>query len=325
MSSVIDIENISKVYRRSVVDFEYGKLKLRFKERVVHALKNLSFNVEDGEVFGLLGPNGAGKSTLIKILMTIHYPTTGSARIYGKPYWNVGVKRKIGFLPENPYFYDYLTGDEFLDFYGRLYEMPEEKIEKRIPEVLKLVGLDNFDIEKLPLKGYSKGMIQRIGLAQAILSDPSLIILDEPLSGLDPLGRKELRDVILKLKEQGKTIFFSSHILQDVETICDRVAILYQGELLNVGKMTDLLSTDITGYEVQVNTYHKELIQTLEEKAEKALVHEGEVFLFFPAGIDINAILRQISETDEKAQIISVSPRRETLEDYFIRKIKMGE
>lgn len=325
MGSVIQIQNISKIYRRNVVDFEYGKLKLHFRERLVHAVKDLSFEVEEGEVFGLLGPNGAGKSTLIKILMTIHYPSKGTASIYGKPYWNVDVKKRIGFLPENPYFYDYLTGEEFLDFYGQLYGMPEEKIEKRIPEVIKMVGLDGYDIEKLPLKGYSKGMIQRIGLAQAILSDPSLVILDEPLSGLDPIGRKELRDVILKLKEQGKTIFFSSHILQDVETICDRVAILYRGELLNVGSISDLLSTDITGYEMQINTDNRELIDELEKKSEKALIHEEEVFLFFPADADINGIIQHITQTDGKAQIVSVSPRRETLEDYFIRKIKTGE
>ena len=325
MSSVIEIQNISKVYRRNVVDFEYGKLKLRFRERLVHALKDLSFEVEEGEVFGLLGPNGAGKSTLIKTLMTIHYPTSGSALIYGKPYWDINIKKKIGFLPENPYFYDYLTGEEFLEFYGKLYEMPEDKIEERIPEVLKMVGLDGYDIEKLPLKGYSKGMIQRIGVAQAVLSDPSLVILDEPLSGLDPLGRKELRDVILKLKEQGKTIFFSSHILQDVETICDRVAILYKGELLNVGKMTDLLSTEITGYEVQLKTNNSSLIKVLEEKAQRALVHEDELFLFFSPETDIKGILRQVEQEDKDAQLISVAPRRETLEDYFIRKIKMGE
>jgi len=322
MDHVIEIRDISKVYSRDFLDFEYGKLKLRFKERRVDALKKVNLNVEKGEIFGLLGPNGAGKSTLIKILMTIHFPTSGEAAIFGEPYWKSSAKKRIGFLPENPYFYDYLTGDEFLNFYGQMYDMSAETRKKRIPEVLELVGLHTYDIDQLPLKGYSKGMLQRIGLAQAILSDPELVILDEPLSGLDPIGRKELRDIILMLKEQGKTIFFSSHILQDAESICDRVGILFKGELTNVGKLNELLSTDILGYEILVSRSGTMLEQHFQDKAEKVLAQEKEVLFFFDNKTDINVILKSMMEKDASAKILSVTPRRETLEDYFIKKVR---
>ncbi len=323
MKTVISIRNMSKTYSRDVIDFEYGKLKIRFKGRKVEALKDLSLDVYEGEIFGLLGPNGAGKSTLIKILMTIHFPTSGTATIFGKPYWDIEVKKYIGFLPENPFFYDYLTGYEFLDFYGQLYSMSKSERQKRISEVLELVGLNNYNIDNLPLKGYSKGMLQRIGLAQAILSRPKLIILDEPLSGLDPIGRKEIKDVILKLREEGITIFFSSHILQDVETICDRVGILYKGELINVGHLNELLSAEILGYELTIESNDPVKIKEKCEKiAEKYIVQKNEIFIRFSNKVNINEIIAQCLKIDPSLKIKSLIPIRETLEDYFIRKVR---
>lgn len=322
MGSIIEIKNMSKTYKRDVIDFEYGKMKFYLRGREVAALKDLNLSIEKGEVFGLLGPNGAGKSTLIKILMTVHYPSAGDATIFGQPYTNPSVRQNIGFLPENPFFYDYLTGYEFLNFYGQLYDMTAERLKTRVPEVIELVGLGNYDIESLPLKGYSKGMLQRMGLAQAILNDPELVILDEPLSGLDPIGRKEIRDVILALKKQGKTIFFSSHILQDVESICDRVAILYKGELKNVGKLTDLLSTEVVGYEVVIKSDSEKLVEALRPTVNSITASGGEIFTVFSPSFSPKEICAQINDLDQNAQIFSVTPRQETLEDYFIRKVK---
>ena len=237
---VIETFGLSKVYVQDVIGVEYGRLKIRFRNRRVEALKDLSMSVEEGQIFGLLGPNGAGKTTTIKILMGIHFATRGKALLMGRPLDDLSVKKQIGFLPENPYFYDYLKGWEFLDYYGQLYDIPKQKRRARIEELLQMVGLSHA--ANLPLKGYSKGMNQRIGLAQALLNDPRLVFLDEPQSGLDPLGRKEVRDLILKLKDEGRTVMFSSHILSDAEMICDRVGILNKGRLINVGSMNELLS-----------------------------------------------------------------------------------
>jgi ABC-2 type transport system ATP-binding protein len=247
---VVETFNLSKTYVQDVLGVEYGRLKIRLRDRQVDALKNLTLAVEQGEIFGLLGPNGAGKTTTIKILMGIHFATRGQARLFGRPLGDLEVKRRIGFLPENPYFYDYLKGWEFLEFYGRLYDMPHRLLRARIEELLDLVGLSHA--ANLPLKGYSKGMNQRIGLAQALLNDPRLVILDEPQSGLDPLGRKEVRDIILRLRKEGRTVLFSSHILSDAEMICDRVGILFKGKLINCGSMSELLSTRVLQYELAV-------------------------------------------------------------------------
>src|SRR6185369_2454541 len=221
--SVIELTQLTK-------DYETGFLR---KKRV-RALDHLSLEVRRGEIFGFLGPNGAGKTTTLKLLMRLIYPTSGGARILGRAIDDVETHSRIGYLPENPYFYDYLTGRELLDYTAALFGMPRDVIATRGQELLALVGLDSARANR-QLRKYSKGMLQRIGIAQALVNDPEVVFLDEPMSGLDPIGRREVRDLLLSLREQGKTVFFSSHILSDVEALCDRAAILSRGKLHRCG------------------------------------------------------------------------------------------
>lgn len=315
---IIKTTDLSKIYTHDFIDVEHGRLRFNFFRRTV-ALDKLNLEVGEGEIFGLLGPNGAGKSTCIKILMGILFPNGGKASIMGKPLGEKDVKSQIGFLPENPSFYDYLKGEEFLNYYGMLYGMSRELRKKRIPELFELVRLPEH-APNLPLKGYSKGMIQRIGLAQALLNDPRLVVLDEPQSGLDPLGRKEIRDIILSLKERGKTVFFSSHILSDAELICDRVAILNRGKLTAMGELEKLLSRNVTDFEMVVTGLSRETLDKMRERATKFLERERDVLMIFKKQEDVNEVLARVVQ--EKAQLISLTPRRETLEEYFIREVK---
>src|ERR1700720_1911839 len=204
------------------------------------ALKPLHLRVEEGEIFGFLGPNGAGKTTTLKMLMGLVYPTAGSARILGMEINDPRMKAQIGFLPEQPYFYDYLTAGELLNYYGQLSGVPAKDRERRVREVLDRVGLP--DVIRVQLRKFSKGMLQRVGIAQAILHDPRIVFLDEPMSGLDPMGRREVRDLMEELKREGKTVFFSTHILSDAEALCDRVGVIQAGELRGVGAVADLTS-----------------------------------------------------------------------------------
>ncbi|MFW6160975.1 MAG: ABC transporter ATP-binding protein, partial [Acidobacteriota bacterium] len=226
----------------------HKSFKTGFIPRENKILKGITFSVEKGEIFGYLGPNGAGKTTTLKCILGLLFPAQGEIKLFNLPHLSLKAKAKIGFLPENPYFYDYLTATEFLRFYGQLFGLNKNTREKKIAHLLKLVGLDQ--VENLQLRKFSRGMLQRIGLAQALINDPSLIFLDEPLGGLDPIGRKEIRDIILRLKEEGKTVFLCSHILQDIEMICDRVAIIIQGSLINQGKLQDLISEKILFTEI---------------------------------------------------------------------------
>src|SRR6201984_2064680 len=211
---------------------------LRKKPR--QGLFPLHLSIEDGEIFGFLGPNGAGKTTTLKLLMGLVFPTSGSARILGREWTDPTIKAQIGFLPEQPYFYDYLTAHELLDYYGQLSGVPAKHRKQRIEEVLQRVGLS--DVKGVQLRKFSKGMLQRAGIAQAILHDPKVIFLDEPMSGLDPMGRREVRDLMEQLKQEGKTVFFSTHILSDAEALCDRVAIIHLGELRSVGAVAGATS-----------------------------------------------------------------------------------
>ena len=318
--AIVETTDLTKVYVQDVIGVEYGRIKIRLKGRRVAALQDLNLTVNEGEIFGLLGPNGAGKTTAIKIFMGLIFPTEGNARIMGKPLGDRKVKAQIGFLPENPYFYDYLKGWEFLDYYGQLYGMDRRSRRSKIDEILELVGLTQA--ANLPLKGYSKGMLQRIGLGQALLNDPRIVFLDEPQSGLDPFGRKEMRDIILKLKEEGKTVFFSSHILSDAEMICDRVGILYKGKLINVGYLRDLLSAKTKEYEIVASNLREEMLKNLEAKCERVVVRKQDVMLCVRQKADAEQIVRTILASP--AQLVSYTPRQETLEEYFIRQIEGG-
>src|SRR6188472_2018588 len=213
-------------------------------EKPISALANVSLSVAQGEIFGFLGHNGAGKTTIMKILLGLLRATSGYAELLGSPVQNVDVRARIGYLPESPYFYDYLTAEEFLYFYGKLAGLHRETIRTRIPRLLEQVSLT--EARQRQLRKFSKGMLQRIGLAQALIHDPELVILDEPMSGLDPVGRKEVRDIILSLRDQGITVFFSTHIVSDVEMVCDRVGILAKGTMLAVGRIEDLVSRHAT-------------------------------------------------------------------------------
>src|ERR1700738_1172191 len=236
-TAVIEIENLTK-------DYPFGFLHLKKKT----SLEGLTMTVEDGEVFGFLGPNGAGKSTTIKLLVGLIFPTAGGARILGKPTSDIEMHREIGYLPEQPYFYDYLTAAELLDYFARFHNLKAADRRDRVARMLKKVGLETAG--KIQLRKYSKGMLQRVGLAQAILHDPKVVILDEPMSGLDPLGRREVRDIILELKREGRTILFSTHILPDAEMLCDRVGVIVGGKLRGVGAPDEIVGIKAQAMEV---------------------------------------------------------------------------
>src|SRR3984893_7653116 len=228
--AAIEILGLEKIY---TVGF--------WRKRPKHALKPLHLAVKEGEIFGFLGPNGAGKTTTLKMLMGLVFPTSGSARILGKEINDTEIKGQIGFLPEQPYFYDYLTAGELLQYYGQISGIPAKQRSRKVVELLDRVGLG--DAADVQLRKFSKGMLQRAGIAQAILHDPKVVFFDEPMSGLDPMGRREVRDLIEQLKHQGKTVFFSTHILSDAEALCDRVAIMHLGQLRRVGAVADLISS----------------------------------------------------------------------------------
>ncbi len=289
-----------------------------WRKRPKRALHPLHLTVEEGEVFGFLGPNGAGKTTTLKILMGLVFPTSGSARLLGRDWTDPEVKAQIGFLPEQPYFYDYLTAHELLNYYGQLSGVPGKDRKRRIDEVLQRVGLT--DVKGVQLRKFSKGMLQRAGIAQAILHDPKLIFFDEPMSGLDPMGRREVRDLMEQLKHEGKTVFFSTHILSDAEALCDRVAIIHQGELRGVGAVADLTSS-VQG-KVEVIWQGTEVPPSM-----KAFGAECHV-----TGDTVRAVLAE-SQQDaaidalrrERMRLIAITPVRTSLEEYFVEKLQQAE
>ncbi|KAM3116450.1 ABC transporter ATP-binding protein [Phormidesmis sp. 146-33] len=302
-SIVIQTFELSKVYRTGF-----------WLNQKIGSLKKVSLTIYQGETFGLLGQNGAGKTTLLKTLLGIVRPTSGRATLLGAPLGNRSVKQRVGYLPENPYFYDYLTGWEILKFTAGLFGVPRSIQKKRIPELLDLVGLAQSAAKKKQLRQYSKGMLQRIGMAQALINDPELVFLDEPMSGLDPLGRYQIREIILSLKAQGKTIFFNSHVLSDVEKVCDRVAILAQGELISIGSLQDLLGTADT-YQVVVKGGNPDI---LKQRLANLEFQEGNwVGHLRGEPQDFIASLRLM-----KAQLISIHLARPSLEEYFVQQLK---
>lgn len=279
--SVIEIRNLSKIYR----DF-WGRPKVR-------ALNSLSLEVKRGEIFGLLGPNGSGKTTTLKLLLGLLFPTEGEVRILGRPAHDVEKNERIGYLPEESYLYRFLNADETLDFYGRLFKMPAAQRRQRCDELIKRVGLEGA--RRRQLKEYSKGMTRRIGLAQALINDPELVLLDEPTSGLDPLGTRDMKDMILELRQAGKTVVMSSHLLADVQDVCDRIAILFRGELKVIGSVKELLEA-------------RDETQILTSNLSADAVKEVEQVL-----------------NKHGASLKSVSHPTSTLEDLFLRTVAESE
>ncbi len=301
--SAIEIQGLEKSYRTGF-----------FGNRLKQGLKPLSLSVEEGEVFGYLGPNGAGKTTTLKLLLGLVFPTGGTARILGRDLNDISVKRFIGFLPEQPYFYDHLTALELLDYYARLSGVEPRERKRKVDTALARVGMS--DSGRMQLRKFSKGMLQRVGIAQAIVHDPKLVLLDEPMSGLDPVGRREVRDLVQSLNEEGKTIFFSTHILSDAETLCDRVAVLNKGELKGVGVVADLLR-EVSG-EVEVVWNGTRAIPEL--SALGARCHAtGDVVRALLPERSLEAALALLRKS--QARLTSVTPVRATLEDYFLARI----
>jgi ABC-2 type transport system ATP-binding protein len=289
-----------------------------WRKRPKRALHPLHLTVEQGEIFGFLGPNGAGKTTTLKLLMGLVFPTAGTARILGRDWTDPDIKAQIGFLPEQPYFYDYLTAHELLDYYGQLSGVPSKHRKQRIDHVLRRVGLS--DVTGVQLRKFSKGMLQRAGIAQAILHDPKVVFFDEPMSGLDPMGRREVRELMEQLKQEGKTVFFSTHILSDAEALCDRVAIVNKGELKGVGKVADLTSTVQGKVDLVWQGTHV-------PASMKALGAECHV-----SGDTVRAVIAETQQDAaidalrrERLRLISITPVRTSLEQYFVEKLGRAE
>ena len=303
---VIDLVDLTK-------DYEVGF----FKKRKVRALDQLNLEVRRGEIFGFLGPNGAGKTTTLKLLMRLIYPTAGSARILGHSVDDVSTRARVGYLPENPYFYDYLSGRELLEYTAALFGVPADEARLRSKKLLGLVGLDS-DRANRQLRKYSKGMLQRIGIAQALVNDPEIVFMDEPMSGLDPIGRREVRDLLLSLRGEGKTVFFSSHILSDVEALCDRAAILSRGKLVRCGTVQELTGIEDAAVEVVALGIDASSLGRFSERVSSLQSADAT-----PNGVRL--VLGDESQVDDTlflirecgGKLVSVNPRRASLEDLF--------
>jgi len=297
-----------------VKEFRVG-LRAR-RKRVLHGI---TFGVREGEIFGFVGPNGAGKTTTLKILMGLIFATSGSARVLGHDVTETAFRRQIGFLPENPYFYDYLTGREILRFYARLSGLSGGRIDARVATLLEWVGLVHAADARL--RTYSKGMLQRIGIAQALVHDPKVVFLDEPMSGLDPIGRKEIRDLVLRLQADGKTVFMNTHILSDVEAVCDRVAIIVQGRIRYEGGTHDFLDAGERACDVALRGVPAELAQRLED-AGLGLRGVGD-------RVELRVPEKQVGEVlgaalAAGAEVVSVNPHRRSLEEIFLSAVEAG-
>jgi len=298
----IETENLTKEY-------PHGFLHLRKRT----SLEGLSMQVEAGEVFGFIGPNGAGKSTTIKLLMRLIFPTAGTARILGKPISDIEMHRDIGYLPEQPYFYDYLTAAELLDYFARIHDLNSTERKERVQRVLKKVGLETAG--KIQLRKYSKGMLQRAGMAQAILHDPKVVILDEPMSGLDPVGRREVRDIILELKREGKTVMFSTHILSDAEMLCDRVGVIVGGKLRGIGPPEQLVDVKTQGLEILF-----ELTAQSGAPLMAKATRTGDRYRLQVSEEELYGAIEQLRAAG--AKIISVAQVKATLEDFFVHLVE---
>ncbi|MDP3276899.1 MAG: ABC transporter ATP-binding protein [Deltaproteobacteria bacterium] len=283
--------------------------------RQVEAVKGLSFEVRRNEVFGFLGPNGAGKTTTLKMVLGLIFPTRGEATLFGMASTDRRARERLGFLPENPYLYQYLTAVELLDLCGRLSGLDTATRRKRASELIERVGLGHA--ADRPVRKFSKGMMQRLGLAQALLGEPELLILDEPMTGLDPIGRKEVRDLMLEQKHKGVTLLFSSHILSDVEMLCDRVAIVHQGTMSAYGRLDELLRPEVRQVELEFADASESLRDALAPTALHIALQNTKLSVTIEGERETQSVLAQAQQAG--ARVISVTPRRETLEDLFVR------
>jgi ABC-2 type transport system ATP-binding protein len=291
-----------------------------WRPRPYLALEGLTLSVAQGEVFGFLGPNGAGKTTTLKLLMQLIYPTSGRAEILGLPVGSAAVKRRIGYLPENPYFYDHLTAEELLGYFASLFGYAGSERRQRVSRLLDEVGIGAE--RRLQLRKFSKGMLQRVGIAQALVNDPEVVFFDEPMSGLDPLGRREIRQLILRLRERGCTVFFSSHVLADAEALCSRVAIVARGRLVGAGALSEILAFKVHGWELVVSHLTPAALECARKsgRVEKAVpLGEDRYALDVPLTVQPEALLAEL--TAGGAQLLSLTPLRETLEDFFVRQV----
>ncbi|MBI1746052.1 MAG: ABC transporter ATP-binding protein [Acidobacteria bacterium] len=304
--NVVEITHLTKDYRTG---FWFHKRR--------RALEDLSLTVQAGEIFGFLGPNGAGKTTTLKILMGLIRPTAGKARILGCPIDHVQMHQEIGFLPENPYFYEYLTGREYLIYTAELFGRGRAAAQSRAVELMEMVRLE--ESLKIPLRKFSKGMIQRIGIAQALINDPRIVFLDEPMSGLDPVGRREVRDIIMNLRARGVTVFFSSHILADVESLCDRVAILNRGRLLDIGRLTEILRMEVSALEVMAKDVQAVTLERLQQLGGQTHAIGDRLHITLPDDRSLLEVIMTVQEGGGK--VISVNPVRESLEEFFLKRI----
>src|SRR5688572_2232123 len=295
-----------------------------WRKRPYRALDRLSLEVQPGEVFGFLGPNGAGKTTTLKLLMQLIFPTSGHAEILGRPVGDVSARQRIGYLPENPSFYDYLTAQELLEYFAHLFGYSLADARSRAARLLDRVGIGP-ERRRQQLRKYSKGMIQRVGIAQALLNDPEVVFLDEPMSGLDPLGRRDVRSLILELRDQGRTVFFSSHILADAEALCSRVAVVAGGQLAASGRLSDILAFQVRGWELVIADLGPEVLARIGSRVEKATeISPHRYALELPLQAAPQQLLSELIATG--ATLISLNPLRDTLEDYFVRRVaEVGE
>ena len=305
--SIVEIENLTK-------DYELGF----WRKRKVRALDGLSLKVEEGEIFGFLGGNGAGKTTTLKLLMRLTFPTAGSARILGSDINNVSMHQRIGYLPESPYFYDYLTAREFLEYCAELFGQSKKLRQQRAQDLLKRVKLDERRWNT-QLRKFSKGMLQRVGLAQALVNDPEIVFLDEPMSGLDPIGRREVRDLIASLRQAGKTVFMCSHILSDIEVLCDRVAILKKGKLAHSGRLDDLRQQSAGEHQFEIVATGLTLVALASQLTDqKFTITEtaGGVRIQVPQESDVDEVLGALRRA--KGKLVSVQSVRQSLEELFL-------
>ncbi len=288
-----------------------------WRKRPRRALDHVSLQVEAGEVFGLLGPNGAGKTSTLKILLRLVFPTAGRARLLGYDLHDLRLHRQIGYLPENPYFYDHLTAEELLRYFGQLCGLQGPPLRRRVEALLEQVGLTDF--RGVALRKFSKGMIQRVGIAQALVNDPQLVFLDEPMSGLDALGRRDVRNLILQLKAQGKTVFFSTHILPDAEALCDRVAVLHRGRLHGCGELRTLLQSRASAIEMVLENPTDEVLHALAPFCSSTVRTGARVRVTLPRESDVERCLEVVLRL--RAKLISLNPVGMSLEDFFMAQV----